>query len=105
MLVSPANLPFTKTSRGLTASASANSPLATETRWMLTGLSTTSDLPTVTNKSRDADAPRSCALPAVWVCTAVTAVAAASAADMGGLSQRREGHADRSSSQWCQAVS
>src|ERR1051325_1611089 len=50
-VVSPGALPFTTSSLGVMATASARSALATETRWMLTGLSTISDLPTVTVNS------------------------------------------------------
>src|SRR5262249_49196420 len=41
----------TRSSLGLIATASARSGLATDTRWILTGLSTTSDFPTVTARS------------------------------------------------------
>jgi hypothetical protein len=51
MLVCPGEIPFTKISLGLTATASAMSA-ATDTRSIVTGLSTTSDFPTLTNKSR-----------------------------------------------------
>src|SRR6478735_7967023 len=50
-VVSPGVRPFTRSSLGVMATASAMVGLATDTRWILTGLSTTRDLPTVTDRS------------------------------------------------------
>src|SRR5689334_12512764 len=50
-VVSPGASPLTSSSLGLMATASAMAGLATETRWIFTGLSTTRDLPTVTERS------------------------------------------------------
>src|SRR4051794_38212731 len=50
--VSPGPLPLMRTSRGEVATALATASLATEMRWMGTGLSTTTDLPDLTNSSR-----------------------------------------------------
>ena len=49
--VSPGALPLMSTSLGPTPTASAKAPSATEMRSMVSGLSTTSDLPTVTVQS------------------------------------------------------
>src|ERR1035438_6826058 len=46
--LSPAAFPLMRTSLGLTATASMSSPLATEMRWILVGLSMIRLLPTVT---------------------------------------------------------
>jgi hypothetical protein len=56
-----------RTSLGLTATASTSSPLATEMRWILTGLSMIIDLPTVTVSFSGA-----AAAPACWVLEAAS---------------------------------
>src|SRR5438477_94397 len=60
-VVSPGSLPLIRTSRGFTATASASSPLASDTRSIFMGLSNTMALPAVTVNGVVADWPCSSA--------------------------------------------
>ncbi len=61
--VSPGALPLIRTCWGSTATVSARSSLATETRWIGRGLSMIIDLPTVTTSFSTPAGPDCCVAP------------------------------------------